>query len=212
MANSIIESYNHKIKAYFTCGLKFHMLPAVEIFADALQAESASMPEMNTTGGKVVKWMKDWAKKAIDAKQFVWNKDGHYRHTRSKTSEEVVVDANEKSCTCSLFLDKAVCHHLVAVCLMSDLELNGLKKRSKSFRSRYRAERKKPDAEQSDEDSSHEESVNEESAHEEPEPPAALVDPNRGLGRPRKNTPALVYEAEHIRTQPTRTQPKRGNK
>ena len=40
MANSIIESYNHRIKAYFTCGLKFHMLPVVRIFADAIQQVS----------------------------------------------------------------------------------------------------------------------------------------------------------------------------
>ena len=74
MANSIIESYNHRIKAYFTCGLKFHMLPVVGIWCYSNWINKCPRGEHRRRQGYQMD--EGLGKKAIDAKRFVLNKEG----------------------------------------------------------------------------------------------------------------------------------------
>ena len=59
----------------------------------------------------------------------------NYKHDKGGFS---VIDVDQKKCTCPTFFDKAICKHLVAVCLKFNIQLNGLSFFPKRLQTRQR--------------------------------------------------------------------------
>lgn len=109
-------------------------------------------------------------------------------------------------------MDKAICHHLVAACILSDIPLNGLKKISRSLRTiRRKLHAKKANGTISDDELdkiTEDEPIPDNTIHNSMTQPIDMVDndatneapeapilsPKRKRGRPRKADKALVYE------------------
>ncbi|CAF0798855.1 unnamed protein product [Brachionus calyciflorus] len=99
--------------------------------------------------GRVTKHIKNGAHKLIRKNKLVSYGGNHYTCTYKST--ECSVDILAKKCSCFRFLDKAVCKHLIAACLKDDVELKGLRKKTKILSTVRKKYLKKNDS--SDEDS-----------------------------------------------------------
>lgn len=58
-----------------------------------------------------------------------------YKHRDNTTSR---VNVSEKKCSCSIYLDKGICIHLVAACILTKTNVEGIKPKKTTLRSRRR--------------------------------------------------------------------------
>jgi hypothetical protein len=70
--NSPIESYNNTIKSSFTNGVRFHLVPALEIFENVISLESSKSYTI-TLAGKCSKSLEKDAQKRLDSNKIVSN-------------------------------------------------------------------------------------------------------------------------------------------
>ena len=77
----------------------------------------------------------------------------------------VTIDSQSKTCTCNSFLDKAICEHLVAACMLDKVELNGLQFQKDTLRT-VRTRRRKVRLDESLEEDNN---LNEQIINENPE-------------------------------------------
>ena len=126
MTNSPIESYNNTIKESFTKRIKHHMKTAV-VFQDVICYESNHAKDFKTEI-RVRKYMRVQAKSIVHNKQLIaTNLDYEflYKHFNPKMGF-ARINLSSKTCTCHTYLDKRVCKHLIAACLMTQAFLPGL--------------------------------------------------------------------------------------
>ena len=138
--NNPVENYNCIIKSCFTNRVKFNILPAVEKFQEVIAYESNKVRVMNLEG-KVTKAIKLHAKEIINNNKLQLN-GGNYNYLHLNGAV-FTIDFHNKTCTCDRFLDKAVCKHLTAACMIENIELNGLHIKSKTFVTRRRIKKNK---------------------------------------------------------------------
>ena len=76
--------------------------------------------------GKCTKYLRAEANKLIKDKRIekIANGEHQFNHHSGLIFK---IDTRDKSCTCHSFLDKKMCVHLVAACILDQVELNGLK-------------------------------------------------------------------------------------
>ncbi len=108
-----VESYNGKIKAFFTNRLKLNLVPALEIFKnDCIEPESSYVFNY-ATQKLVTRSLENNAKKLVDSK-FV-KLDEHlyeYNHINGQTS---AINLSNRTCTCPETIKKGICLHLIRV-------------------------------------------------------------------------------------------------
>ena len=114
-----------------------------------------------------------------------------YQYTHKDKSCDFI-DVSILTCTCSMYLDKAFCKHLIAVCLKNSWSHFGLKPNgtTKVFSVRYSRYKKKGLEDSDNEDDGYR--ATEDIPEEEHVSSAAVV--KRGRGRPKLATPALEHE------------------
>ena len=122
--NSPIESYNNTIKAHFTNRIKYHMIPALEVFQTCIEYESNNLKRI-VSEGKVTQFMLKQAKDIIKQKKLIQNGGNRYNYQHYNDTLGTI-DTLSKFCTCEKYLDKAICKHLVAACIKDDIALNGI--------------------------------------------------------------------------------------
>jgi hypothetical protein len=130
MTNSPIESYNNTIKESFTKRIKHHMKTAVEVFQDVICYESNHAKDFKTEI-RVRKYMRVQAKSIVHNKQLIaTNLDYEflYKHFNPKMGF-ARINLSSKTCTCHTYLDKGVCKHLIAACLMTPTLFKVIRKR-----------------------------------------------------------------------------------
>ena len=153
-----------------------------------------------------------------------------YTHGSGKTS---LINWNTKYCTCRHYLDRAICKHLVGVAIKEQAEMDGLKLKSISLRSKRRFMKKKATQSDDDEDNIDDPDIDHNeiqlSASTQPvqKPQSSLRFtstqpslPRKGFskngirhGRPPQVTSALTFDAEEIvPTQTRQTKTKRQTK
>lgn len=128
--HSPIESYNNNIKVNFTCRLKHNLIPAIQILILVVSYESNKIIDFKTFGC-VNKSMMNRAYRLIRNKLLI-HKAGRFEYTRDYGSSEIIktrpLQEIRMSCTCSAFLDKAMCHHMIAASVIDNVRLPGIKK------------------------------------------------------------------------------------
>jgi hypothetical protein len=135
MTNSPIESYNNTIKESFTKRIKHHLKTAVEVFQDVISYESNNGKEFKSEV-RVRKYMREQAKTIIRKKQLIATNNENeflYKHFNEKLGF-ARINVVTKSCTCHKYLDKGVCKHLIAACVVTQSSLPGLVQMPKKFR------------------------------------------------------------------------------
>ena len=126
MTNSPIESYNNTVKESFTKRIKHHLKTAVEVFQDVVSYESNHAKEFKTEI-RVRKYMRVQAKTIIRKKQLIPTESENeylYKHYNPKLGY-ARINIVSKSCTCHKYLDKGVCKHLIAACILTQSNLSG---------------------------------------------------------------------------------------
>ena len=96
----------------------------VQIFKDVLCYESAQVFVCQLYG-KVTKCLMGYAYRLIEKKALLLVED-KYQYL-GKTSTEII-KTDSKICSCVHFCDKAVCKHILAGCLLDNIEFPGLLK------------------------------------------------------------------------------------
>ena len=133
--NSPIESFNNYLKLNFTCRLKHNLIPAIKILEVLISYESNKMIKFKTFG-TVNKSMMNRAYRLINRKSIIRLTDS-FKYTRNDNSFETIItrplDDKLMSCTCSFYLDKAVCHHLLAATVIDNVSFPGVKKKVKKY-------------------------------------------------------------------------------
>ena len=120
MTNSPIESYNNTIKESFTKRIKHHLKTAVEVFQDVVSYESNNGKEFKSEV-RVRKYMREQAKTIIRKNQLIATNTENeylYKHFNVKLGF-ARINVVTKSCTCHKYLDKGVCKHLIAACVVT---------------------------------------------------------------------------------------------
>lgn len=118
--NNPIESYNNKIKVQFTMRVLMSMKGICDLFKDVCAFECERLKEFSNE-------VKVTSKIYKRAQSFlVENSSSLKRFSVSQyIYKEHVIDLDLKSCECRFFSKNAMCHHLVAVALLENRELNG---------------------------------------------------------------------------------------
>ncbi|RNA13313.1 hypothetical protein BpHYR1_020972 [Brachionus plicatilis] len=133
MSNNPIESYNNKIKRFFTERTKFNLLPVFEIFEKVVTFESridyitpiCSFAKLST---------KREAKKHLESiAKLEEEKEIDDILLKYKWSDKYFVEINPNCfcpdcthCSCCQFLDSAVCIHLVGCCYLDSIGFPGI--------------------------------------------------------------------------------------
>jgi hypothetical protein len=132
MTNCPIESYNGKIKKFFTNRTKYNLLPVFEIFEQVVKLESRSVLSQEIPISAIAKFsVKKEAKKYVDSIVRLGSEDDckkylcYDKHEVSINLECFCPDCT--NCTCSYFLDTAVCIHLVGCCFLDSIDFPGIK-------------------------------------------------------------------------------------
>lgn len=151
MSNCPIESYNNKIKAFFTDRKKFNLLPVFEIFEKVVKIESRDslkieIPKCPKLKVSVIKEAKNLVEKNTIEKLRIENGVSMFL-CNGKHSVELDPDCVCPECTkcsCCIFLDSAVCTHLVGCCIVDSFEYPGL--RTEKFISKTKSKKRKAGA------------------------------------------------------------------
>ena len=122
--NNPIESYNNKIKTFFTNRLKLNIVPALEIFkSDCIVPESKSVFYY----GKEIKITTNLENKAKLLSNAKFTKfDEHlyeYKHTKGTISN---INLINRTCTCHVTVDKGICLHLIKAAIIQNYRLPGM--------------------------------------------------------------------------------------
>ena len=124
----------HSVKESFTKRIKHHLKTAVEVFQDVVSYESNHAKEFKTEI-RVRKYMRVQAKTIIRKKQLIPTESENeylYKHYNPKLGY-ARINIVSKSCTCHKYLDKGVCKHLIAACILTQSNLPGLVQLPKQF-------------------------------------------------------------------------------
>ena len=138
--------------------------------------------------------VKDLAKLVLKEKgRLVQSTPECYQYTHKDKSCDFI-DVSTLTCTCSMFLDKALCKHLITVCLKNSWSHFGLKPKgsTKVFSVRYSRYKKKGLEDSDNEDNGYR--APEDIPEEEEEHVSSATVVKRGRGRPKLATPALEHE------------------
>ena len=137
MSNCPIESYNTKIKKFFSNRTKYNLLPVFEIFEQVVKIESkTAMSQEIPLCAKAKVNIKIEAKKHLDSIKKLENEDECQKYLCNKNLT-VLINPNCfcpecTNCTCSKFLDAAVCIHLIGCCFLDSIEYPGIKIKAQS--------------------------------------------------------------------------------
>ncbi|CAF0755010.1 unnamed protein product [Brachionus calyciflorus] len=99
---------------------KHHIKSSIEVFSDLIQYESRNLGEF-VSQGKITKHMKSESDKLLRGNKLVLN--GGNRYTSYYRDVECSIDTLAKTCSCLKFIDKGICKHLVAACVLDNIEL-----------------------------------------------------------------------------------------
>jgi hypothetical protein len=197
------------------------MIPAISKFQELVFYESERDRTVHNTP-RVSKLARREALAIINGNKLVPCGVHRFEYV-SLLSGTVIVNTIEKKCSCSRFLDKSLCKHLIAGCLFDGVELYGIKKQTETLRT-LRRKRKRSllhsDNEQVEDDVGQEEPVPDQDehmnseqesderemhdqdihdpVHELPPPPppqSPVLKEKRKRGRPPKAESALVKES-----------------
>lgn len=113
------------IKHSFTCRVKFDMIPAMKVFEDLVGYESNQICDFVSVGFTYPS-MTNRAYTLIEDKLVV-RRNENFIYNRKDGSSESICTKNTKTCTCYSFLDKGMCYHLVAACILDKISIPGLK-------------------------------------------------------------------------------------
>ena len=99
------------------------MKPAFEKFREIIEYERNNIAEFRSFG-KVTKFFRDQALLIIKDQEFekTSEKEYSYKHFNKTTG---IINVENISCSCPKYLDKAICKHLIAVCLKEKIHLPG---------------------------------------------------------------------------------------
>ena len=111
------------------------MIPAINIFKNLIIFES-SQPSEFSNRGKVTKIMTKKAYKLISENRII-RLDNLFTYYHTDNTIETI-NTLDQTCSCIEYLDKACCKHLTAGCIIDKVELNGLKLKANTLRSRQR--------------------------------------------------------------------------
>ena len=105
------------------------MIPATEIIISLIVYESSKLIDFKMFGS-VSKSMLNRAYRLIQ-KRLINRLAGRFEYIRHDGSSEVIItrpsQESPMSCSCVVFLDKAMCHHLVAATVIDKVSLPGVK-------------------------------------------------------------------------------------
>ena len=166
---------------------------ALEVFQGLVQYISNNMPAF-TASAKVTT---NTIKEAHMIKDKIVNLSGNRYYYNRANGVICTMDTQTKTCNCNKFLDKAICKHLVAVCLIDGVELHGMSTKAKSLRTRRRRNKLTVD----DNDSLNESIIPGSPKHDQVEVGAEATQTQsitqiqaRKPGRPKKIPSALVVD------------------
>ena len=124
----------HTVKESFTNRIKHHLKTAVEVFQDVVRDESIHAKEFKAEI-RVRKYMRVQAKTIIRKKQLIPTESENeylYKHYNPKLGF-ARINIVSKSCHCHKYLDKGVCKHLIAACILTQYNLPALVQLPKQF-------------------------------------------------------------------------------
>ena len=104
------------------------MIPAMQIFMDVIRYESNKICEYKLIG-KANNSMTIKAYKHIEEKSIVRYRNQFIYTRLDGKNETIVATKTIKTCTCTLYFDKAMCTHLIAGCIMNEICIEGLRKK-----------------------------------------------------------------------------------
>ena len=119
--NNPLEQYNCRIKDDFAKRIKHHLISSLNIFKELVNNESENLFTIQSFP-KVSKLLKDSDTSIVKNKNLLFNENSTYKYQHEDGTFSVICLAT-KTCTCSSFMDKAICKHLVAACLKTNTNL-----------------------------------------------------------------------------------------
>jgi hypothetical protein len=205
--NGPIESYNNFIKTYFTNRFKSHLLPSLEIFQKLISFESSKIFNYSLSKA-VTQKLEDLGRSVVKCLQSDNGVEFHYKHIDGSYCTSNV---HKLYCSCYYFLDKALCKHLVAACILTRTPLPGLRD-AKAFSIRNAKRKPKAAVNESSTFSltdplvvENNDTLNDthEDSHDatQPEPIAVNQQGSNKRGRPRKITSALTFSPQQAETE-----------
>jgi hypothetical protein len=100
------------------------MKSALVVFAGVIVAESKSVKTISHSA-RVSSFVKRCAKQLAKSNKLKSEGPTSFSYTQT-TGIVVTVDTNAKVCECDRFLDKAMCKHLAAACMLQKISLIGM--------------------------------------------------------------------------------------
>ena len=132
MSNCPIESYNGKIKKFYTDITKFNLLPVFKLFEQVVKLESRIVLTQEIPICSIAKFtIKKEAKNHLDSIDILKSEGGHktfkYNGKYTVYTNPDCFCPDWKNFTCCNFLDAAICIHLVGSCFFVSLDFPGIK-------------------------------------------------------------------------------------
>jgi hypothetical protein len=145
--NGPIESYNNTIKEFFTNRKKYNLLPSLEILSRQIKFESNRQIDFFEFVRPPSKMISD-CKNLLNETKNNLIKESETRFTFKAPSRVThCIELSDEcscpeccTCSCSYFLDKGYCSHLIMACLLSNSSHHGIQL-LKKFKSKKRAGR-----------------------------------------------------------------------
>ena len=129
ITNNPIESYNSTIKRDFTDLAKFNLIPAFECFQDALKFESRKRFDFKLVfipPKHVFSKAQSIQKKMPQISATQMNYIIKSSPLTNGYNQILTVDIEMIQCDCYTFLEKSMCQHLIAGCLIVNKEVPGV--------------------------------------------------------------------------------------
>ena len=134
--NYPLEQFNCRIKDDFTKQIKYHLKSSLKVFAELINFESDHIKPILLIP-RVKRLLRETSALIVKKKLLVADGDGNFKNEHDDATFSSIC-MERKCCSCSWYLDKAICKHLVAACIQTNKNLSGLVFMPKTFVSRWR--------------------------------------------------------------------------